>query len=178
MDLARILCVSSLALVACSKRREEPAAPVVVTIATAQTHGCELRAELVPEKTRIAMGESLHVDFRVTTDCAEPLEVLIVADSGNSIQRPNSFRVSAVDAKGRAVQTIQIENDQGGGEGLRAFGREHPFEQRLSVAQWLTFPAPGRYTLSVKKGLAVGKGRPDLDWVDLEVSTPIEVTPR
>jgi hypothetical protein len=114
----------------------------------------------------------------VTTECAEPLKVLTFADSGNALGRPNSFGLSAVDAEGNSLETIDAENDQGGGEGFVDFGRGKPFERHLAVASWLKFPAAGRYELTVKRDLPVGTGRRDLDWLALTVSTPIEIVRR
>lgn len=164
-----------LALASCGKRREEPRA-IVARPGLARAHGCEIRGEIVPEVPRFSVGEPGYIKFRVTTECAEPLKVLMVADSGNSLGRPNSFQVSAVDARGHAVRSIDVMNDQGGAEGLRDLGRGAPLEQRLVLAHWLEITAPGQYELTVGKQLLIGKSRADLELVPLEASIPIDVT--
>src|SRR5262245_5793116 len=102
MRVVQTTCLVALALVACGKRQET--APILPKPAIAQTHGCQLRGEVVPGVPRFSLGEQGYVTFRVTTDCAEPLKVLIVADAGNEKQRPNSYRVGAIDAKGAEVR--------------------------------------------------------------------------
>ena len=147
---------------------------LVARRAVAQTHGCELRAELMPERPSASLDAPGSVTLRVTTDCTQPLKVTL----STSPHRPGFAQVSAVDTKGRPVpQEPPLVNDVGGASGLVDFGSAKPFEQRLVLSDFLKFTTPGPYELSVKHQLPVGKSRDDLEWITLNVSTPLELTP-
>ena len=138
---------------------------------TWRMQGCELHADVVPDKLRVALGEPLNVTFRFTTECAEQLKML----SGGGGARPD-FTVEALDAEGNSLPVLDDRSEKSGADGLVDFGREHPYLQQLVVGQWIRFDKPGRYELVVKKGLAIGHSRADIDWHWATVSTPIDVT--
>jgi len=161
--------VALVGAVACGRRREP--LPIVPKTDTWRMHGCELHAGVESDKPRVALGEPLSVTFRFTTECAEQLKMLI----GGGGARPD-FTVEAVDAEGNSLPLLDDRSEKSGAEGLVDFGRGHPYVQQLNIGQWIQFDKPGRYELVVKKDLAIGYSRDDIDWHRATVSTPIDVT--
>ncbi len=163
------LALCALALVAaCGKRREPP--PIVAKEDVAKVHGCELRASVVPDTKRITLGAPPRVTFRLTSDCIEPLRILV----GGGGARPD-FSVDAVDAEGHDLPTLDDNSETSGASGFVSFDRDHPYVVKLDVSQWLVFKAPGRYDLRVRQMLLVGHSRSDVETVKVSVSTPIDV---
>lgn len=67
--------VALLGAVACGKRRDP--APIAPKTDTWSMHGCELHAAVVPDRARVALGEPVYVTFRLTTECAQPMKLLV-----------------------------------------------------------------------------------------------------
>ena len=183
--VAIVACALALGAAGCRKTTVTNADPGPLPagkVAVLHTHGCELRASVVPERARFGMEIHPYLTFRVSTDCDRKL-TLLVGEAGNELGRPDSYSVSAVDSEGTSVQIRQL----GGGEGSASSGhtdlsRDKPLVTRLVVRQWFTFERPGRYEVTVSKDLMIGE-RVDggviatEEWLPVKVSTFLDVDP-
>jgi hypothetical protein len=184
LALALALALSSAA--GCKKTsvtKPEPGPPPAGKQATVHSHFCEIRATLTPERARFGMEIHAYVTFRATTDCDRKL-TLGVGELGNSVGRPDTYRMEAVDSEGHEVRIKDVGEQYGGATSHSVFSREEPLIKRLVVSQWFTFPAPGRYEITVRKDLVIGElldgGKLDTatqDWIPMVVSTFVDVEP-
>jgi hypothetical protein len=172
----------ALAWVACGDRdrEEERKVELAPATATATSNGCAIRAELVPDPPSARLGDDRFVVFRATTDCAKGIGIIEGGNTGNRLQRDNAYRVSAIDGSGAEIPKVDAKNDQGGANGVFDFTNTQPREARLRLSDWVVLSRPGRYQITVERGLELGKQpgvRETVDWVPVKVAAVIEITP-
>lgn len=107
-----------------------------------------LRLELLSPKKQYEQGEPIDVTMRYTYSGDRKLAVTVVTyDRGGRIM---AFGFTAIDSEGHPVRD-PIRNHLGGMcGGLRGSDKltaQKPYEQKVSINEWLAFDKPGRYTV-------------------------------
>ncbi len=106
-----------------------------------------LQLQLVADKTSYALGEPISISMRYTFDGDEILSVRVVDFDRSG--RVSSYGFSAVDAQRKAVRDpVSRLGGMGGGPiAFSKLSKTQPFEQRVTINEWLAFDKPGRFFL-------------------------------
>ena len=172
-------CALAVAALGCKKSNVDLGPLPEAKPAIVRAHDCQLRVTLTPEKTTFAIDEPVWMTFRATPECDAKLTLLSVGDIESKFGRSEGYRVSARATSGNhSVEEPQGGEVMGGGVGRLAFTRTEPFQARLRISHYLLITHAGRYELTVRKSLVVGKkGDADSEQsVVVDVSIFVDVT--
>jgi hypothetical protein len=115
----------------------------------------KLLASAAPEKAELMLGEPGYLLFKVANPSDRPLRVMVGGDYRNRLGRPNSFKVSVVDADGKKVPQPDSGFDMGGLTWAMKLPARGECDFRLFMPHWATFEKPGRYTVTIRRKVTV-----------------------
>jgi hypothetical protein len=163
----------------CRKQQKPAPPPIVAQRGSAETHGCKVTAEVVPEfPERSFVGDHVYAIVRVTTECEHELEYQVSSGAANQENRPDGdYRVTVKGPDGERLPEIPVRplTDGSIATGWRSLRRGEPIAARLDLSQWVTFTQPGRHELVVIRTMAVRKEKGDEDWLRITTSTPLDI---
>ena len=125
-----------------------------------------LRLTLRTDRARYEQGEPIPITLRYTYDGDRPLTLEVV--TGDRSGRITDFGFTATDAEGKAVPDPIPSRGVFSGGGLSGSARlkpSQPYEQTVTLNEWLRFDAPGRYVVTAQSRIVhlTGDGG---DWAD------------
>ena len=130
---------------------------LAVVTAIALSIGWYVRSDIVvsamPEQPEYMLGEPGTVLFKVANRSGNNLGLVTGGDYGNAFGRPESFRVTVVDADGQQVRQPVAGMQTGGLVGPDELPAKGQYVFRLFLPHWATFDKPGRYTMTIRRKL-------------------------
>lgn len=136
----------------------------------------QLEAGFIPDKPQIILGEPLFITFTVTNLSERPYRFFVGGDNRGSV-RHNNFRITAVDAHGKAVRDPYSYRNFGG------FGKDITLEhgqtytERLYLGHWCAFEKPGVYTVTCKRTLIDHGREPRHPTMPITTSFKLKIVP-
>ena len=112
-----------------------------------------LRLTLRTDKAAYEQDEAIPITLRYTYDGTRALSVLVV--TYNRSGRIQEFGFQATDTAGKTVpDPTPFRGGMGGGlRGETKLTPTRPYEQTVTLNEWLRFDAPGRYTVIAESGI-------------------------
>lgn len=141
-----------------------------------------VQVELIPEKAAILLGEPTYLKFRVKNPTNTDWEVGVGGDYRNSTGRPDSFKLSAVDAQGKQAPQIGGGWNMGGLFTTKTVPAHGHYDYSLFLPHWFKITEPGTVTITAKRTLSLSVGKsPDRFLNDtqfpVEASASLDVLP-
>jgi hypothetical protein len=144
----------------------------------------QIEAKLIPDKTRVMLGEPVFLSFVVINHSKKDLQVTVGGDYRNWLGRPNSFSVTVADKDGHQLNGVNVEHTMGGVLFSKKLPSEESYEFRLFLPHWAKIETVGNYDITAERILKIGlydpkrsdPGAPTLD-ISRKKTCSIQVVP-
>jgi hypothetical protein len=174
--IVALIALLSIGLHASCKRRESAQKvdlPAAVPVRVA-AFSCALTVTLAPERSQIHAGDPVYLLFQVAPDCDDELLIGVGGATRNSVGRNDSYSMRAVSASGDVVDSKSAGESFGGATSKQRLLRDHAFEERLLVTQWLDFTRADKYAITVSKAIDLYRKTADGGALE-DVTIPVHV---
>lgn len=113
----------------------------------------QITVSLKLEKTTVMLGEPIFFGFVVKNASEQQLWVLQGGDYRNALGRPESFKVSVLDAQGKQVPQPDSGPQMGGMMGFQSLPAHGEKSFDLFLPHWAKFERPGHYSIQAERVL-------------------------
>ena len=156
--------------------------PILARPALLTARPALLTVRLVPEKRVITLGEPLYLEFVVRNRSRINLQTIEGGNQRNRLGRFDDYKLTAVDAQGKALPVIDSSPSFGGKSWVTGIPGGGTYSRRLFLPHWVKLEKPGRYTITGKRKYKIRR-RAKNSWfgksgkmVQVEAKTTITVT--
>jgi hypothetical protein len=129
----------------------------------------QIEVKLVPDKSKVMLGEPVFLSFVVENHSKEDLQLTVGGDYRNRLGRPESFAVTVTDEDGQQIVRPDAGQTMGGLGGPQKLPAGKHFVLRLFLPHWAKIEKIGRYDISAERVLKLGKFDPN--GYDLHIPT-------
>ena len=134
----------------------------------------DLEASLLPDKPEIMVGEPVYLSFQVQNRSDQDLQTIQGDGYQNGVGRPETYKVTVMDGKGKALPVIDVGPSMGHVTGPRKVPAKELWVRRLFLPHWVKVTAAGDYTITCKTTLKISPHTPGR-WDGNEKTTDVDV---